>query len=455
MSEELSKTGLSRSLKVRDCLALGFGAIVGWGWIAVVGNAMAEAGSIGALIAFIIAGVVITAIGLIYGELASAMPEVGGEHAYSLRALGRHASFICTWAIAFSYVAVVGLQAVALPDILSELLPVLDQQPLYQVQGFQVYLPQVALGMMATLVLAWLNIRGIKLAAFIQTIILMFVIAGGLAVFSGAVVHGDSANLQPHTLGAWGGIAGIFGAVAMVPLMMVGFDVIPQAAEEIDLPPKQIGKMIIWSLLAALFWYMLIVLGIGLLVPADARPAGSLATLLAAEAGWGQAGGTILMLAGVAGILTSWNSFLIGGARALFAMAQHNMLPKWFARLDASYHTPKNAILFISVLAFFAPLFGRPAVVWFVNAGSFGLMISFLFVCCSYIALRKNEPEMLRPYRAPFGQGLGWFGVISSGAITALFVIPGQPAALAAHEWLMVAIWFVGGWLAYRIADKG
>ena len=50
-------------------------------------------------------------VGLTYAELASAMPQVGGEHVYSYRALGHFASFFCTWAIALGYVSVVAFEA--------------------------------------------------------------------------------------------------------------------------------------------------------------------------------------------------------------------------------------------------------------------------------------------------------------------------------------------------------
>ncbi|MFQ3191988.1 MAG: amino acid transporter [Paraglaciecola sp.] len=155
-----------------------------------------------------------------------------------------------------------------------------------------------------------------------------------------------------------------------------------------------------------------------------------------------------LLFAGVAGILTSWNSFMLGGSRAIFSMAQDGMLPAFLARVHPRYKTPYNAILFIGILGAIAPFLGRTALVWFVDGGSFSLMIAYLLVCLSFIVLRKKEPEMNRPFKAKGGVMLGWFGVISSLAI-ALLYFPSFPAALIWQEWVMVIGWFAIGSVSY------
>jgi len=98
-----------RVLARRDVLALAFGAMVGWGWVILVGNWILRGGSLGAMWGFLIAGGAVVIIALIYGELVSAMPEAGGEHVYSLRALGHGGSFVCTWAIISGYVSVANI----------------------------------------------------------------------------------------------------------------------------------------------------------------------------------------------------------------------------------------------------------------------------------------------------------------------------------------------------------
>lgn len=109
--------GLARVLTRKDVLALAFGAMIGWGWVALSGTWILRAGSLGSILAFVIAGSVMLIVALLYAELAAAMPEVGGEHVYSLRALGRTGSFICTWAIVFVYISICCFEAVALASV--------------------------------------------------------------------------------------------------------------------------------------------------------------------------------------------------------------------------------------------------------------------------------------------------------------------------------------------------
>ena len=105
-------------------------------------------------------------------------------------------------------------------------------------------------------------------------------------------------------------------------------------------------------------------------------------------------------------------------------------------------------MLFIGLLGALAPFLGRQALIWFVDGGGFGLMIAYLFVCLSFVVLRRREPAMPRPFRLPGGIGAGVLGVLVSLAITVLY-LPGMPAALVWQEWLLVAVWFVIGPLLY------
>ena len=83
-------------LKEKDIFAIAFGAMIGWGWVVLVGSWVNSAGSLGAMIAFLIATGMIIFEGLIYAELTSAMPLTGGEQQFSMRAMGKNGSFVCT-----------------------------------------------------------------------------------------------------------------------------------------------------------------------------------------------------------------------------------------------------------------------------------------------------------------------------------------------------------------------
>lgn len=440
-----NRLGLKRVLDLKDTLALSFGAMVGWSWVILSGMWITNGGSLGAILGFSLAGLPIMLIGLLYAELASAMPVVGGEHEYSLRALGRTGSFFCTWAIVFVYVSVCAFEAVALPTVIDFWLPDYRVGFMYNIAGWDVYGSWVAVGAVGAALVTFVNYIGVKTSAVVQSTVTLLVLAAGVMLLSGAMFEGDPKNLQPLFTK---GMGGIFAVAVMAPFMFVGFDVIPQAAQEIRLPSRQIGKVLVGSIAMALAWYCLVILAVALLLPAAGFGDG-LVTADAAGAAWGRVGSNLLVLGGVGGIITSWNAFLVGGSRAVYAMANHGMLPAWLGELHPKYRTPSNAILAIGLLSILAPFLGRVSLVWIVDAGSFAVVVAYILVAVSFLVLRKKHPEMERPFRLKNGVFIGWMALLGSIGLFLLY-LPGSPSALAFPvEWGLVVLWFSAGALIH------
>lgn len=437
-----SKADFNRVLGQWDVLAIAFGAMIGFGWIVLTGGFLDGAGPGGAAVAFVLGGIVMGFVALTYAELVAAMPQVGGEHQYVLRAIGSKAAFVCSWFLVFGYVSVVAFEAVALPQTMLFLFPDMLAIKLWTVAGYEVYLSWVAVGVVAAVVMTYLNYRGVRAAAVFQSIAVLFLMAVGAALIFGSFSGGSVSQMDPWFTG---GAAGIIGVLVATPFLFVGFDVIPQSAEEINLPHRKIGIMILVSLGAAVGWYIMIMLTVGSSLPAADLAASDLAVADGMAALWGsQTMGKILVLGGIAGILTSWNGFLIGASRLVYAMAESGMLPAWFGKLHPKYKTPKNALIFIGGLSVLAPLFGRPMLVWLVDAGGVSLIIAFVFVSISFVILRRNEPDMERPFRTPGGIGTGVTAVVLAGAVGVLY-LPGLPAALIWQEWIIFGLWGIAG----------
>jgi amino acid transporter len=444
-------TGLRRVLTRKDVLALSFGAMVGWGWVILTGEWLLRGGSLGAVLGFLCAGVVMVWIGLVYAELAAAMPVVGGEHAYSLRALGARWSFLCTWAIVFVYASVCAFEAVALPTVIEYWFPDYRKGHLWTVAGWDVHLSWTAVGVAGAVAVTAVNYVGVRFAAVVQTVVTLAIGAAGLLLVSGAAFAGPAADPVPLFSD---GLSGVLLVAVMAPFMFVGFDVIPQAAEEIALPPEAIGRLIAFSIVLAVTWYGLVVTGVAALSgPADLAAA-TLTTAEAAARAWGPWGGHLLVLGGVAGIVTSWNAFMLGGSRALYAMAESGMLPGWLAAVHPRYGTPHRTVLTIGALSMLAPFFGRRALVWIVDAGSFAVVVAYVLVAASFLRLRRREPDMPRPFRAPLGRAMGILALCGSLGLAVLY-LPGSPSALAwPVEWLLVGGWFALGGCLYAVAAR-
>jgi amino acid transporter len=432
-------TRFAKVLKSREVVSLAFGAMIGWSWVLMTGVWLTDAGSLGTLIAFAVGGFAVALIGLTYSELAAAMPKAGGEHIYTQRALGHRWSFACTWALLFSYVNVCLFEAVALPSAVEYLLPEIRLGTLWTFLGSDVDLGFVLLGAGAAAAVAWINVLGIRTAAFMQMLVTGLIILSGALLISGAAAFGNLENTQPLIATP---ATGILAVLIMVPALLVGFDVIPQSAEEIDLPPNKIGRLLVISVACAVGWYVLIAFAVGLGLTSEQQASSEMATADAARALWQQPwAGTLLVLGGIGGILTSWNAFIVGGSRVLYALAHSGHVPTVFGKLHPTYKTPWVGIATIGVLSMIAPLFGKTILVWLINSGSFATTIAFLFVAISFLVLRHREPEMPRPFKVSHPRLVGYGAVTLSLGLIAAFLPWSDSSLQWPEEWLTIVVW--------------
>jgi amino acid transporter len=155
-----------------------------------------------------------------------------------------------------------------------------------------------------------------------------------------------------------------------------------------------------------------------------------------------------MILAALLGIVTSWNGFIIGGSRVLFAMARAKMLPAAFGKIHPKYQTPHVAIIFVGVLVCLAVFLGRSALVWLIDAAAFGTVVSYFMVSLSFVILRVKEPELNRPYKVQAGMLVGVLAVLVALFFLYLY-LPLGPAALLPVEWALVLGWIVLGLIFY------
>ena len=448
-----TEPSLKKVLGRMDVLALGFGAMIGFGWVVLTGGWLESAGTMGAVTAMVAGGIIMSVVGLTYAELCAAMPKAGGEHNYIMRAMGPRISFIGSWGIIGGYVTIVAFEAVALPRTVEYIFPDLSRIPLWEVAGFEVHLTWALVGSLAAVVITWINIRGVKEAGIVQTFVVLFLLAIGVVMIAGSFTGGAVSNMAP-----WynGGLNGFFAVLVVVPFLFIGFDVIPQSAEEVNIPAKQIGKLVVVSVVLATIGYVMVVLTTSSAMPAAELAGADIATADAVGAMFGSdLMAKILIAGGIAGILTSWNSLLMGASRLMYSLARSGMLPAWFGRLHPKYHTPHNALLFIGALSFLAPFGGAEMLGWLVDSGAPSIVLAYTLVAVSFLLLRRREPGMDRPLRIG-GRGKGGLVI---GALAAVFgaalfslYMPGMPAALGLEPWLLFgAWWIIGGMYFFRI----
>ncbi|MCL1982785.1 MAG: APC family permease, partial [Clostridiales bacterium] len=248
--------------------------------------------------------------------------------------------------------------------------------------------------------------------------------------------------------GGAGPMAGMFAVMMMAPGMFVGFDVIPQTAEEMKIPPKQIAGVVYVSILMGVVWYVLMIIGASLAAPPDIRsgftasvPMAEIVAFAFGSKIWGQ----LLLIGGICGIVTSWNGFFIGASRVIFSMGRAKMLPAVFGKVHPKYQTPTAAIVLVGIICMITPLMGRNALVWFVDTASFGTVVAYFMVALSFIYIRRKEPNLNRPYSNKKPMLMGVLAIAAALFFIVLYLPFGPSSLVWPYEWLFVLLWVALG----------
>lgn len=443
----------SKKLNTGDVIVVAFGAMIGWGWVVSSGGWIQQSGVIGTILAFLLGGIMIYFVGLVYAELTTALPENGGAKVFSQHAFGTIGSFICTWSIILSYIGVVCFEACSFPTIIQYIFPGFLKGYLYTIAGFDIYATWLVVAIISCVLITYINVKGVKTAAILQKILTIIIAAVGMVLIIASIINGDSSNLDGQ-LFMGSGIDKILGnvlSIAMVaPFFLFGFDVIPQAAEEINIPLKKLGKLIVLSIALAVAFYGMVVFAVGYgmnqielamslhgsgLVTADAMAKLFHSKIMAKT----------LILGGMCGIATSWNSFLIGGSRALESMASSYMIPHVFCKKHKKYQTPYLSLILIGILSIISLFFGRQMLTWISNCASFACCLTYCIVSLSFLRLRKKEPELARPYKVKNYYLVGIMATVLSGFLCMMYLIPGTVCSMIDQELIITVLWTIIG----------
>lgn len=452
------KSEFKKVLSSKDVLMVAFGAMIGWGWVVSSGQWIQIGGVLGTVLGFCIGGLMIYFVGLTYAELTTAMPKCGGEQHYSFAAFGPIGSYICTWTLVLSYVGVVCFEACSFATIMQYVVPGFLQGYLYTIAGYDVYLSWVLVAIVASMLVVYVNYIGTAHSARLQNVLTCIIAVVGLLLVAGSSVSGNIDNLASQSFVGGGGrsiLGNVLKVAVMTPFFLFGFDIIPQTAEEINVPLKKLGKLMIGSIVLAVVFYAMVVVAIGYVMSSqDVQESMSGSGLLTADAFAkafsNEAMTKVLIIGGLCGVVTTWNSFLIGGSRVLYSMSKSKMLPAFFSKLHSKYSTPYVAILFLGLISMISVFFGRVMLIWIVDAANFACCLAYCIVALSFLRLRKVLPDMKRPFKVKYGSLVGVLASLMAGVMAALYLIPGTNCSLVWQEWIIIGSWtLIGVLLAY------
>ena len=469
--------GLRRQLSPMHVWAIAFGCVIGWGSFINPGKKfLPNSGVAGTAIAMVLGALVMVIIAFSYAYMVPKYPRAGGEFTFTKMCFGKNPAFICGWFLAAAYLTNVPMNSTAIGLIVDGLdggADILKWGFHYRVAGFDVWLGEMLLAMAILVFFGYLNIIGVKKAGFVQTVLSVLLVVCVFTLAAAGVVsaRAKGINMRPvwgfdkaaalaagagtADIGAFAhqGGAGIASAVlatfAIAPWAYVGFDAIPQAAEEFNFSFRKVSFIMVVAIAFGCFVYVSnnTVAAAALENWPDRVLAGDWVLLAAAEELLGGFGKGLIGVGVSCAVLSGIMGFYLASSRLMYAMSCDGYLPPWFGRVDPRYGTPKNAMLFCILVSLSGPILGREALGWFVDMSAIGASIGYFFTAASTLVSARRDGD-----GAPFLKTAGWTGVAFSVIFMVLQLVP-IPGLSGVHfgreSYIMLVVWIALGLVFY------
>ena len=391
---------LKRTLSTFQLWGIAVGLVIsgeyfGWsyGW--------ASAGTLGFTVTALFIAAMYTTFIFSFTELTTSIPHAGGPFAYSKRAFGPVGGYIAGAATLIEFVFAPPAIALAIGAYLNVQFPALDPK-------------LVAVG--AYVVFMTMNIIGVQVAATLELMLALLAIFE-LLVFMGVVAPAFSGS--NFTAGGWPGqdtfsmaaVPGMFAAIPFAIWFFLAIEGVAMAAEEAKDPRRSIPIAYVTGILT------LVALAVGVMVIAggagdwtklsninDPLPQ-AMKTIVGSESGWLH----MLVWLGMFGLIASFHGIIFGYSRQIFALAREGYLPHYFSRIHPRFHTPHRAVLaggVIGIAAIYSDqlikIGGLPLTANIVTMSVFGAITMYIISMLALFKLRRSEPNMVRPFSAPF-----------------------------------------------------
>jgi APA family basic amino acid/polyamine antiporter len=437
---------LARQLRVIDYFTLGWGTMVGVGWLVIMDDWLLRGGVLGTVLGFAIGGALLLPIGWVYGKLVMAMPDAAGEIAYTAAAFSRPISFATGWMMLLAYFIVCPWEAVAVGRIAGYIFPALDSMELYRVAGRPVYLPHLIVGLALTTLLTVLNYRGIRLSATFQN----WTSFGTLALFAIFVTLGASRgsprNFPPlftHTP-----LVSILLVIQIVPYFMTGFESVGKAAEEAssEFRSQSFLRAIWMAILVGILFYTVVVAAVGFVAPWRQLTGEKFMTAVAFQRALGSRWiVSVILAAALLSLFKCFNGNFVASSRMLFALGRRGLIAPQASQIHGQYQTPSVAVLCVGVATAACMLLGDAILVPVTEVGAVACASGWSAACAACLSLGTKSHVLSL---SATGRTVAVFGLLVGIAMFLMKVVPLVPGHFTVYEWLALGIWIALGALA-------
>ena len=436
---------------MQDIWALALGAIIGWGCFVLPGTIFLPSAGPSAIIGLLLGGLSMSIIAFSYGYCIKKYPLAGGEFVYADASFGKKHAFACGWMIILGYWSLIPLNSTAIGILTRYLIPgVFQFGYLYTIAGWEVYLGEVLLSSAFIIVLGYMNIKGVKSSGWFQTTAAVALTASVAFFLIGVLMEKPdiSTNLQPFFAEIVDGdlrekapLSCIIAVACYVPYCFVGFDCIPQSAEEYSFSHKAALGLMIGAILAGTLIYAILVFCTAVFSPWESMMTANpvWATGQAVQATLGDTGLLFLGIAILCAVLSGMNAFYLAASRLLYSMSLADALPAAFGKLHPKYKTPHAATWFLLLISLVGPWFGRPLLYWVIDVTCVGAAVGFTYTCAAAAVMAVKERQYAQ-------SSVSIIGAILAAGFIVLPFLPGSPG-FSFPAYIILLIWISLGFM--------
>lgn len=452
-SEYFEKRGLRKHAGVWSLWALGVGAVISgdfFGW-----NFGLDVGGFGGMLAAtLIVSLMYVCMCYSIAEMSPALPHTGGAYSFGRTAMGPWGGFITGLAENMEYVLTPAVIVVAiggyLGAIFNDLLGIHVSEPVWWLMAYAVFVG--------------LNVASVQMTFQFTIAITALALAILVVFWIGAIPHfslDQALNIEPaagHSRWFPRGLGGAASALPYAVWLYLGIEQLPLAAEESHDPKRDMPRGLLYGILTLIIAALLTLFLNAGIAPGSAVVGKSNEPLfLGFKTIFGEGvGAALLSLIAVAGLVASFHAIIYAYGRNIYSLSRAGYFPKWMSITHASRKTPHVALIAGAVAGYIVALlikfsdqiFGQvPVGAVLLNMAVFGAVIAYIMQMAAFVLLRRNLPDIERPYVSPLGNAGAWIaGLIALIVLVFLFLTPDYRVCAIGS-----AIWFLAGLLYFAV----
>lgn len=464
------KRGLQRYAGVWSLWALGVGAVIsghfsGWNF------GFATGGWGGMLVAGIIIAIMYLGLVMSIAEMSPALPHTGAAYSFARTAMGPWGGFVTGLFENVEYVITPAVIVTFISGYFGS------------ITGMDVALYPILWIIFYAIFLA-LNIYGVALSYKVTLVVTLISLAvlvvfwvsaffnmdfGRWALNIGAGPDGKAVELPEGNGPLFPfGFSGVLATLPFAVWLFLAIEQIPLAAEESIDPKRDMPRGILLGFATlVLSAFMIVLLNPSVVGIGSFALGSSLEPLLDGfRAIYGDAGAVILGIVALTGLIASFHTILYAQGRQVYSLSRAGYFPSALSVTHEKYKTPHIAMIAGALLGLAVML-----IIWFVNGGGgagetqlgddiigtvllnmavFGAMLSYIAQAVSFILLRRNQPNIERPFRSPVGIPGAVLTIII--AVVTLFYQVQDPNFFRGVIWVIV--WCVVGIIYFALVGR-